>query len=325
MRHRSLRLALLAALTVALSAGTAHAYRFIQNPNPGRTSSGYLVTCNDPGGFTHWNSANIPWRHNTAKQGNGKAAAIQGALAAWTNVNTAHNLTYAGTTNAGFQTDGINTVLWARGNGCNGSCLAITALVLAAGQVITETDISFNERYSWNTNGSDYDVQAVCTHEVGHTLGLHHTEVTSTPRPTMYAYYFGTDGRTLENDDVSGIQCSANRYPLSVAQNLQQSAARPEDMSGVRTTALGLTLKSRPSPGGAILRFGLQKDADVKVQVFDIAGRHVTTLLSGLQVAGEHVIAWDGATDRGHASSGMYFARITGGGEQARATVILAD
>jgi hypothetical protein len=324
MRHRSMRLALVAALAMAFSAGTAHAYRFIQNTSPGRTSSGYLVTCSDPGGFTHWNNANISWYLNTANQGSGKQSAVQAAMQTWTNVNTPHTLSYAGTTTAGFVTDNRNTVLWSRGNGCNGSCLAITALVLAAGQVITETDISFNQRYSWNTNGSDYDVQAVCTHEMGHTLGMHHTEVTSGTHPTMYAYYFGTDGRTLESDDVNGIQCSANRYPLSVAQQVTQGTARPEDLTGARG-GLGLTLKSRPSAGGAILRFGLVKDADVKVQVFDIAGRHVATLISGMQAAGEHVIAWDGSGDRGRVGSGMYFARVTGAGEQARATVILSD
>jgi hypothetical protein len=140
----------------------------------------------------------------------------------------------------------------------------------------------------------------------------------------MYAAYFGTDGRTLENDDVQGLQCSANRYPVNEPQQLVQGSAEPEALSGMRA-GLGLTLKSRPSPGGALLRFGLTQDADVKVQVFDIAGRHVATLINGLRPAGEHVISWDGSSDHGRASSGMYFARITGAGQQARATVILAD
>jgi hypothetical protein len=175
------------------------------------------VTCNDPGGFTHWGTANIPWRLNTAGQGSGKATALQNAAAAWTNVTSAdHNLTYAGTTTTGWATNGTNTVLWASGNGCTGSCLALTALVLQSGQVIVESDITFNSSYTWNTNGSDYDTQAVLTHELGHALGIHHTELTTTPRPTMYAYYFGTDGRTLETDDRSALQCSQTKYPPPV-------------------------------------------------------------------------------------------------------------
>lgn len=213
-RDRFVRVAALAA--VALAASTpSWAYRMIQNTTVGRVSAGAAVTCNNAGGFTHWTVSNIPWYHNTSGQGAGKATAIQGALASWANVSSAnHNPTYAGTTTRGFVTDGQNTMLWARGNGCNGTCLAITALVLASGQVITESDISFNSRYSWNTNGANYDTQSVATHEVGHALGIHHTEVTGTPRPTMYASYFGTDGRTLENDDNSALQCSQSRYPL---------------------------------------------------------------------------------------------------------------
>ena len=320
IRKTAAMVALVAALSLA--SGPAHAYRFIQNTTPGRTSAGYLVTCTDPGGFTHWTNASIPWRLNTANQGAGKQTAMQGALAAWTNVSGApHNLSYAGTTTAGFKTDGINTVLWARGNGCTGSCLAITALVLAAGQVITETDISFNQRYTWTTNGSNYDTQAVMTHEMGHTLGLHHTEVTSTPRPTMYAYYFGADGRTLESDDTNALQCSANRYPLSAQQQIAQSALDAVKLA----EQAAVTLSSRPRDGGAILRFGLRAEGQVKLQVFDVAGRHIATLVDGMQPAGDREITWDGTGHNGRVGSGMYFARITSGNSSARTTVILAE
>lgn len=209
------RIASCAALAVGMFAlaTPSRAYRMIYNTTVGRVSAGSSVACNNAGGFAHWNIRNINWYHNTAGQGSGKGTALSGALSAWTNVGSAnHVLTLAGTTTSGFSTDGRNTVLWASGNGCTGSCLAITALVLQAGQVIVETDISFNSSYSWQTSGANYDTQAVAAHEFGHALGIHHTEITSTPRPTMYASYFGTDGRTLATDDNSALQCAESRY-----------------------------------------------------------------------------------------------------------------
>ena len=211
MKHRIATVAALA-VAAAIAFTPAHAFRMIQNTSVGRVSAGAAVTCNAAGGFTHWVNKNITWELNTSGQGFGKDAALLASLTSW-NVSAAeHTLTPGLTTTRGFVTDGHNTVIFARGNGCNGNCLAITALVLSAGQVITETDISFSSRWAWNTNGSDIDFQAVCTHELGHSLGIHHTEVTGTPRPTMYASYFGTDGRTLENDDDSAISCSESHY-----------------------------------------------------------------------------------------------------------------
>ena len=203
----------LAAAGMIASAAPSHAYRMIQNTTVGRVSAGAAVSCSNSGGFAHWNIRNINWYLNTAGQGSGKSTAVSAAMSSWTNVASAnHVLTYAGTTTAGWATDGRNTLLWANGNGCTGSCLAITALVLQYGQVVVETDVSYNASVSWRTDGGDYDTQAITAHELGHSLGIHHTEVTSTPRPTMYAYYFGTGGRSLESDDHAALQCAESRY-----------------------------------------------------------------------------------------------------------------
>jgi hypothetical protein len=272
----------------------------------------------------HWTNSNLPFYHNTANQGSGKTIAIQNALASWTGVGGAnHNLSYGGTTNANFVTDGVNALLWANGNGCTGNCLAITALVLASGQVITETDVSFNNSVSWNTNGSDYDTEAIAAHELGHCMGIHHTNINKPQnRPTMYAYYFGTAGRSLANDDNQALQCAQNRYPLAGA-NLVASESR---LVGGRTEAgAGVALASRPREGGALLRFRLSDGGNVKVHVFDVAGRMVATVVDGFRAAGEHEVAWNGASNFGRAASGIYFARLVTPTTQARATVILAE
>src|SRR5262249_2010402 len=140
---------ILAASTCALILGAADAgaFRMIQNTSPGRTSFGAAVQCSDPGGFAHWTTSSLTWHLSLASQGGkrGVGEGLQGAMASWTSVTPAsYTLSYGGTTNAGFSTDGINTVVWTTGNGCSGNCLAITALVLAPGQVITEADVSFN-------------------------------------------------------------------------------------------------------------------------------------------------------------------------------------
>ena len=206
--------AVLAVVALA-AAAPAYGYRMIYNTTVGRVSAGSAVTCSYSGGFAHWDNPSIGWYLNTSGKGSGKSSALSAALSAWTNVSGAgHVLSYLGTTSSGWSTDGRNTFLWSTGNGCSGSCLALTALVLQSGQRIVETDVTFNASYSWNTNGSNYDVQAVAAHEVGHALGIHHTNVTSTPRPTMYASYFGTGGRSLESDDRAALQCADDRYPF---------------------------------------------------------------------------------------------------------------
>jgi hypothetical protein len=310
----------LVAAVLLLGAPDAAAYRMIQNTSTGRTTTGVRVTCNATGGFTHWTKSAIAYRLNPAGQGGktGVPAAIQAALAAWTNVSPApYTLSYAGTTNAGFTTDGTNTMVWTTGNGCSGSCLALTALVLTSGQQIVETDVMFNQAYTWNTSGSDVDVQAIAVHEIGHGLGIHHTELTKrNGRPSMYSAYFGTAGRTLEADDRDALNCAASRYPMT------QSALAVGDDPAKPTG--GVELRSLVRDGRTSLRFALPHPGAVRLEVFDVAGRRVAMLVDGERGPGEHEIAWDGVTREGSARAGVFFARLQTPAGSDRATIVLA-
>jgi hypothetical protein len=311
---------ILAAVAVLLAARDASAFRMIQNSTAGRTSTGASVTCTSTGGFVHWTHSQVEMRLNPANQGGeaGVPLALQHALASWTAVTpAAYQLSYGGTTSGGFTTDGVNTVLWATGNGCTGGCLALTALVIGPGQVLQEADVSFNDAFNWNTNGSDYDVEAIAAHEFGHCMGIYHTDITKQRnRPTMYTAYFGVDGRTLESDDRDALNCAFSRYPVAamIADDSAPEGGDPET---------GVSLLSRVNEGHATLRYRLHRPGEVRLDVFDVSGRRITTLVDGARGSGDYEVAWGGETRTGIARRGVYFARLETPEGHDMATILL--
>jgi hypothetical protein len=82
----------------------------------------------------------------------------------------------------------------------------------------------------------------------------------------------------------------------------------------VPTTTPSFTF-ANPSPNPALgpvtLRFALPRAANVRLAIYDVAGRRVREIASGEQGIGEHAIAWDHRDQAGRAvASGVYFARL---------------
>lgn len=62
------------------------------------------------------------------------------------------------------------------------------------------------------------------------------------------------------------------------------------------------------------INFDLPKNAHVELNVFNILGQSVTTLVSGEMPAGSHQVSWNGTdSDGGSVASGIYFYRISAG------------
>ena len=81
-------------------------------------------------------------------------------------------------------------------------------------------------------------------------------------------------------------------------------------------------LQNAPNPFNPIttLRFGLPEAGEVQLVIYDMLGRPMRTLLSGVAQAGEYSLVWDGRDDAGRvAASGVYVYRLrTNGGTLVR-------
>jgi flagellar hook assembly protein FlgD len=60
-----------------------------------------------------------------------------------------------------------------------------------------------------------------------------------------------------------------------------------------------------------------------RLDVYDLAGRHVRALREGFAGPGEQRVVWDGRDDAGRSvATGVYFVRARGQGLDARARVL---
>jgi hypothetical protein len=80
-----------------------------------------------------------------------------------------------------------------------------------------------------------------------------------------------------------------------------------------------------PTRGPSTIVFTLPKEEDVTVGVYDLIGRRIATVASGVRSAGRHEVRWSGSTDAGNrAWPGVYFVRVAAEGrsEQKSITVV---
>jgi hypothetical protein len=114
---------------------------------------------------------------------------------------------------------------------------------------------------------------------------------------------------------------------LPDGQVLELPAATPRD-SGHHYAKADGELPSRlvgqqnyPNPFNPMtnIAFTLPRDGNVRLQVFDVRGRLVDTLIDGPTTAGSHTVPFDGTG----LASGTYFYRLQGGGEVVTRTMTL--
>jgi hypothetical protein len=72
-----------------------------------------------------------------------------------------------------------------------------------------------------------------------------------------------------------------------------------------------LRVAPNPSGGEMSIRLELERNGQVRAEIFDASGRKLRRVLDGALTAGVHRLAWDGRDDRGASTpAGTYFVRI---------------
>ncbi|ANM30466.1 hypothetical protein ABI59_14140 [Acidobacteria bacterium Mor1] len=261
--------ALVLCLLVLSTAG--HTARLIEaQAVDGTYCAGALVACGADATLLRWfkGSSNIPYWVNEDAAADAGASPItqadiingtQAAFQAWEDVPFAIiKFAYQGETTARIAADGINTTLFfdpvpdtaacAGSLGAAGGTLAVTILTenLPEGEII-DADIVFDSADSWelSLDCTNFDFQSTQTHEVGHGIGIHHTEAScigsTATRPTMCGGYFCTAGqpgsRTLEPDDQAAAQCLYPEQPTTLLIDQTGSMNADSRMDDAKETA----------------------------------------------------------------------------------------
>ena len=141
--------------------------------------------------------------NNTINDGSGGVVAVVGAVKAW-------GMVSSNSTNQQAVRGQAPATIMLNNNGriCNGSCLAATLTGYYSGSTINDADVYTNTKYKFTSSNetdgcsSEFDIDGIMVHEVGHVIGIGHSNVAgATMYPTVSSCNF--NNRTLEADDIA--------------------------------------------------------------------------------------------------------------------------
>jgi uncharacterized delta-60 repeat protein len=129
-----------------------------------------------------------------------------------------------------------------------------------------------------------------------------------------YAMAVTTGGDLL----VAGTSSASWSYDASIAR-FHNSVPTTADEPVLTPFQLALTAYPNPTAGGATVRIEIPQSQDVHVAVYDVLGREVARLHSGLLAAGSHDLTLDTAP----LANGVYFVNLrSANGVESRSLVV---
>jgi hypothetical protein len=125
---------------------------------------------------------------------------------------------------------------------------------------------------------------------------------------------------------------TAITYQYDASGNITRIEVVDATIVGQVDGALGLPLtfglseaRPNPAPGAATVAYQMPRESDVRIDLFDVTGRRVRTLVRDRRPGGFYAALWDGRDDGGgDVASGVYFLRMQAGTfDQTRRLVVI--
>ena len=111
--------------------------------------------------------------------------------------------------------------------------------------------------------------------------------------------------------EYDGAAVTSEVVPPSDGRILLRTPGGPTDAPAPALRTQLLANEPNPFNPSTRIRFQLERSGDVKVGVYDVAGRPVRHLHAGRLEAGDHALVWDGTDDAGrNVASGVYYGRL---------------
>jgi hypothetical protein len=100
----------------------------------------------------------------------------------------------------------------------------------------------------------------------------------------------------------------------------------PVGVSGTPSTLWIAPPVPNPCRRETVVEFSLPSAGDVSVEILDVSGRHVATLMRAALPAGHSSVRWDRRADNGsRAVAGLYFVRLARGSESITTRLLIVD
>ncbi len=92
--------------------------------------------------------------------------------------------------------------------------------------------------------------------------------------------------------------------------------------------AVNALLRNEPNPFSprTVIRFSLAEKGPADLALYDVNGRRVRTLVTGVQEAGSHQVIWDGLDDAGRpVPKGVYWDQLRVGDYHSSRKMVLLE